>query len=242
MNHYRSNRQRRGFTLIELLVVIAIIAILAAILFPVFARARENARRASCISNQKQIGLGLMMYVQDYDEMLPRYRYLGGPDNTTDVGWAQVIYPYIKNTQVFICPSARKISSSTANGRDPLKYTTNTYTSGSYGYNYAYLSPGSDLVPLSVAAIQTPAQTVATAETTGTTSTVLAFPPSVGWDTVDPWGDPGKTYGDNQATWHFDGNVVAFADGHAKWMKKSVLAGPAGCSGVACDEWWGTSN
>jgi len=93
---------QRGFTLIELLVVIAIIAILAAILFPVFARARENARRSSCASNLKQIGLGIMQYVQDYDETLPAST--GAVVGTT---WRSSIYPYVKSEQIFICPSGR---------------------------------------------------------------------------------------------------------------------------------------
>src|SRR5437867_12863837 len=89
---------KRGFTLIELLVVIAIIAILAAILFPVFGRARENARRSSCQSNLKQVGLGFMQYVQDYDELMPN-RLLGNVDLHTR------LQPYIKSTQIFNCPS-----------------------------------------------------------------------------------------------------------------------------------------
>src|SRR4051812_11103171 len=95
---------RRGFTLIELLVVIAIIAILAAILFPVFARARENARRTSCLSNEKQIGLALNMYTQDYDEKLPLYVF---PDAAQAVlyVWSSPLVPYIKSKQVFVCPS-----------------------------------------------------------------------------------------------------------------------------------------
>ncbi|MDQ3814493.1 MAG: DUF1559 domain-containing protein [Armatimonadota bacterium] len=94
---------RKGFTLIELLVVIAIIALLAAILFPVFARARENARRTSCASNLKQLGLGLMQYTQDYDEMLP------AGENTTNgywgTGWAGGIFPYVKSAQLYRCPN-----------------------------------------------------------------------------------------------------------------------------------------
>jgi prepilin-type N-terminal cleavage/methylation domain-containing protein/prepilin-type processing-associated H-X9-DG protein len=93
--------RKRGFTLIELLVVIAIIAILAAILFPVFARARENARRASCQSNLKQIGLGLLQYTQDYDEKMPQ-RYFG---NLEANSWRRVTFPYTKSTQLFSCPS-----------------------------------------------------------------------------------------------------------------------------------------
>ncbi|MDI9583748.1 MAG: DUF1559 domain-containing protein [Acidobacteriota bacterium] len=90
--------RRAGFTLIELLVVIAIIAILAAILFPVFARAREKARSASCLSNVKQLCLGAQMYSQDYDEEVLS-SYIGG------VWWNNLVMPYVKNTQIFQCPS-----------------------------------------------------------------------------------------------------------------------------------------
>ncbi len=100
---------RRGFTLIELLVVIAIIAILAAILFPVFARAREKARQSSCSSNMKQITLGILQYCQDYDERLFYHCGMPRPGNKDDGFpehcWPYCIMPYIKNTQVFICPS-----------------------------------------------------------------------------------------------------------------------------------------
>jgi prepilin-type N-terminal cleavage/methylation domain-containing protein/prepilin-type processing-associated H-X9-DG protein len=120
--------KRRGFTLIELLVVIAIIAILAAILFPVFARAREKARQTSCLSNLKQMGLGMLMYAQDYDETLSRdgngnqptevipgqpyfNAHIPGtnPPGTCDYyyrTWASNIYPYVKNVQIFMCPSS----------------------------------------------------------------------------------------------------------------------------------------
>src|SRR6056297_3423700 len=109
--------RRHGFTLIELLVVIAIIAILAAILFPVFARAREKARQASCLSNVKQMGLAAMMYVQDYDETMPPARCYNAtipytmPNGDTWDSWGPwfaLIQPYAKNPQIFICPSAQE--------------------------------------------------------------------------------------------------------------------------------------
>ena len=99
MIHLKISQKRSAFTLIELLVVIAIIAILAAILFPVFARARENARKASCQSNLKQIGLGIQQYVADYDGQIPPQQ-LGGP-----VVWPSLLMPYIKSGQLFTCPS-----------------------------------------------------------------------------------------------------------------------------------------
>jgi prepilin-type N-terminal cleavage/methylation domain-containing protein/prepilin-type processing-associated H-X9-DG protein len=102
------SRNTRGFTLIELLVVIAIIAILAAILFPVFAQARERARAVSCLSNSKQIGTGLMMYVQDYDETMPASFAINPPINggqRGEIPFDSQLMPYIKNDQLFGCPS-----------------------------------------------------------------------------------------------------------------------------------------
>ncbi len=118
----------RAFTLIELLVVIAIIAILAAILFPVFGRARENARRSSCASNFKQIGLGMMQYTQDYDETMPLFSYNGfsGYNGADGARWADEIYSYIKSTQVFDCPSGTKTLAKFAGG--------NYFDIGTYSY------------------------------------------------------------------------------------------------------------
>src|SRR5256885_1266838 len=122
---------RRAFTLIELLVVIAIIAILAAILFPVFAQAREKARGISCVSNMKQLGTALQMYLQDFDErVLPRYQACPstGPAPTPDAPllWTNTIQPYVKNTGIMVCPSAQ-------NSR--FADTWNTRGFDSEGYN-----------------------------------------------------------------------------------------------------------
>ena len=96
---------KRGFTLIELLVVIAIIAILAAILFPVFARARESARTSSCLSNVRQIATGIMMYIQDYDETYPAATNISRAFNTQWPQLRTIVQPYVKNDKIWFCPS-----------------------------------------------------------------------------------------------------------------------------------------
>jgi prepilin-type N-terminal cleavage/methylation domain-containing protein/prepilin-type processing-associated H-X9-DG protein len=127
--------KKRAFTLIELLVVIAIIAILASILFPVFSRARESARRASCQSNMKQIILAYSMYSQDYDETtVPVYTIGTGAGPITGVGgnsnyyWPDILYPYVKNNQVFKCPSSDSVISG-------LTGTDAKYLTVDYAYN-----------------------------------------------------------------------------------------------------------
>jgi prepilin-type N-terminal cleavage/methylation domain-containing protein/prepilin-type processing-associated H-X9-DG protein len=135
-----SSVKKQGFTLIELLVVIAIIAILAAILFPVFARARENARRASCQSNLKQIGLGIFQYSQDYDETMT-------PSNQTNSGsstpWHNLLQPYVKSTQIFRCPSNTTPGTdsqwvSGSNGADGGKIALSYKCNGSHADDGSY--------------------------------------------------------------------------------------------------------
>jgi prepilin-type N-terminal cleavage/methylation domain-containing protein/prepilin-type processing-associated H-X9-DG protein len=116
---------RRGFTLIELLVVIAIIAILAAILFPVFARAREKARSASCLSNVKQLMLGVKMYEGDYDSMLPADGWLYGAGAWRF--WMEMINPYVKNSQIHMCPSAPKAATTYVSTAPAGTALTSTY-------------------------------------------------------------------------------------------------------------------
>ncbi len=144
----------KAFTLIELLVVIAIIAILAAILFPVFARARENARRSSCQSNLKQIAIGLMQYTQDYDERYPSGK-IGGTGSNRGSGWAGPIIPYIKSGQVFTCPSDTR--------------TPNANPQISYAYNGAFNLPLNGWNGPNISAFSATSRTVMLFEVTNTT-------------------------------------------------------------------------
>src|SRR5579871_586057 len=134
----------RGFTLIELLVVIAIIAILASILFPVFAQAREKARQSSCFSNQKQLSMALNMYTEDYDETLPLYSFgvgtagFFGYFGTDGSRWADMIFPYVKSRQVYDCPDGNVHLNIYQGG---TYFDTQTY---SYGYSTPSLTTDPD--------------------------------------------------------------------------------------------------
>ena len=192
--------RRKGFTLIELLVVIAIIAILAAILFPVFARARENARRASCSSNLKQIGLGMIQYSQDYDERLVPYR-TGGPGTASFV-WPEIIQPYVKSTQLLICPSS-------------------TSTVLSYSYNGFLGNTGGR----SLSEIQLPSQTPSVVDARGTNvaGTALFFfqdpTRQLGRSATAGIGSVDTLDGTAKGDRHLEGANMVFNDGHVKWFK-----------------------
>ena len=242
-------QSRRAFTLIELLVVIAIIGILAAILFPVFARARENARRTSCLSNGRQVGLGLQMYTQDYDERLPFYFFFKS-DPAYQYSWAWAIMPYVKNAQLFVCPSATKspLITKTASSCDPtyvssnmnIAALTNAHNSvGGWGYNFFYLSEGTSGPAPTLAAIANASNTVFAAEANGLTSTRVSYPPYylLLSTAITDCTATAVTYDDGFATWHFDGNNTLFVDGHIKWMKKSSLMDYDG-DGKKDDGWW----
>ncbi len=201
---------RRGFTLIELLVVIAIIAILAAILFPVFARAREKARQTSCLSNVKQIGLGVIMYCQDYDEMYPKY------DTTavsTNDSWHEVIQPYIKNTQILRCPSLPGAS---------LGYGAN------WRHVIAYPAIDSSLGrEISLGMIEEPASTIVLTDSHDGTSGEGTGGRAAIYCTHCYSSPPYGYLNYSISSRHNEGANALLADGHAKWVRT-----PAGSNAV----------
>jgi prepilin-type N-terminal cleavage/methylation domain-containing protein len=244
-------RRAGGFTLIELLVVIAIIAILAAILFPVFAQAREKARQAACLSNSKQIGMAMLMYAQDYDEQFPSGHFNPYTPNAADYGkgWAGQIYAYMKNAQVLKCPNDSTAAVS-GNGvtLSPVSYI--------YNYNVA-LSPA-------IAGLQSPVNTVLLAEGVGALANVTATDelPSYSTPVYSAAGNgltvltsidgtsmpavagsvqyvtgtmggyrldttpqvPYPTLFKNEKGHHADGGIFFLADGHAKFFRPQAVS------------------
>ncbi len=246
--------RRRGFTLIELLVVIAIIAILAAILFPVFAKAREKARQTTCLSNEKQLGLGFIQYEQDYDERLPLGSEQQGGAWFAGIGWGGQVYPYVKSTGVYKCPD------------DPTQ-ASGTSVPVSYADNY-------EIANYSATQFGSPAQTIQLVETLGTLAVVtdineagsvtkspcdlsdnLVTTNATGGHIINspaiystgqitlssPLGGPAARSNsagnppkdDNSGGRHTQGANYLFADGHAKWVRaaavrdRGVTIGPA---------------
>ncbi len=193
------NTVNRAFTLIELLVVIAIIALLAAILFPVFARARENARRSSCTNNQKQIGIGILQYIQDYDETMPQQ-----PNNDsqtvsvppgTGLSIADRIHPYMKSSQAWTCPS----------------------TSGAaiYSYHYSGCMNG-----VSAADIVRPAETHLLRDPGNNFRNAgIYLRPQMACDAATILGERNGLRGSKL---HFDGHNHLFVDGHVKFFNNTV--------------------
>lgn len=199
---------RRGFTLIELLVVIAIIAILAAILFPVFARAREKARQTSCLNNVKQLCLAILQYTQDYDE-----RYTPAYCTNPHVPWPLLLQPYVKNQQVVTCPS----------DNDPWNGSLTSYTPRweiSYILNYR-MHPSLDSATgtgVKMGAVARPAEVITLTENAdGSTSNLQ---PTCQY----AWGTSGSSVSAGYNPWarlsfrHNGGANCGFADGHAKWL------------------------
>ncbi len=248
---FASSRRRSAFTLIELLVVIAIIAILAAILFPVFAQAREKARAISCLSNTKQLGLAEMMYIQDYDEdMTPAFvanpngsDYLATkqchPGSTFET-WVSLLQPYVKNLNLFECPSQVG---------DPPIWSgiyfniCNVQLWSDYGFNYQYLSPALngnfvDRTGAPQASINSVASTIMFLDSGQDPTLAQAGYYQISFVTDPPdgytspytlgyggWGNDGTLgpYG-NARPRHLGGVNVAMCDGHSKYYRIETLA------------------
>lgn len=231
--HSSVHLKQRGFTLIELLVTIAIIGILAAFMFPAFSRARENARRTTCQSNLKQIGIGLMQYSQDYDEKLI------GVGNV--LRWANRVEPYVKSMRVYDCPSFTGQgfsldTSSSGAANNPMSYTINeTYWQAGAGNKSPNATPPvSQANPMltggaytiSLSQIQSAATTLWVSDAMGSTAdacfywetdsnpTLIGAPKQLGLDSAN---------GDVPVERHLDTCNVLFTDGHVKAMKLTSL-------------------
>lgn len=224
----------RAFTLIELLVVIAIIAILASILFPVFARARENARRTSCLSNLKQLGLGMMQYTQDYDEHYPRgywgitylqtdtsmpgYKFItnNGSNSGRFLNWMDFIYPYVKSVQLFVCPSQTDTGGSPSYG----------YSGAISGWHRSKYGGTGGTGTMSLAEVTRPAEIFMVLDYYSRYG-IFANPIDHGNRAANP-----STI--NNVVPHLDGGSITFADGHVKWLPQGKLAKP-GLLSTSCN-------
>jgi prepilin-type N-terminal cleavage/methylation domain-containing protein/prepilin-type processing-associated H-X9-DG protein len=242
--HARVAHTRSAFTLVELLIVIAIICLLAAILFPVFALARENARRSACLSNMKQIGLSMQMYLSDYDETyVPTILADTNVSATNPYGWADALYPYTKSVQLFQCPSDKRPPCAPGNGSpvDPkeqhLKPSDTTVTCGytdyimNAGFSGVAANGSGTVTGVRASRVASSAQTLLFTDARGNLTRLVAngCRTTGGASRTDPiflstghFGCASTAQGvlDNRTdNYHLEGTNVAFADGHVKWFR-----------------------
>lgn len=233
-------RARQGFTLVEVLIVIAIIAILAGIVFPVFALTRERARSSSCLSNEKQLGAAFLLYVQDYDQ---RTLHGGitvdsywGPYTVPGAGWAGGLYAYVKNPGVFHCPD--DTTGLSQPGATPISYLYNSNASGwGYGVNVTRInSPARSVLLAEVSGIVTdprvPGETYAETgrQTSPSGQGVYLYAPDfnparVQYETGYLGGanqNPAQFH--NPGGRHSGGSNILLMDGHARWLRPEQIS------------------
>lgn len=210
--------RRNAFTLIELLVVIAIIAILAAILFPVFARAREKARQSQCVSNLNQISKAFLAYASDYDQTMPTVAWAFRPTPPNAPLWTDMIYPYVKNDGVFKCSSE---------GKPEFGRTWETRFKLSYGLNWFWGFPYTSSMDyvVQITRVVRPSAAILVLDSVP----VDPITDPLGGFMVTPFGYDNRNYAlpmnrtSGYSTRHSEGTIVSFADGHAKWFRGDQL-------------------
>ncbi|MDQ3812610.1 MAG: DUF1559 domain-containing protein [Armatimonadota bacterium] len=257
----RNSTVKRGFTLIELLVVIAIIAILAAILFPVFARARENARKSSCQSNMKQIALGFKQYIGDFDERYPLVLVtLNTAGSGAPYGWADALQPYLRSSQIYQCPSELNTPNTNPSQNGYSDYWMNGWLN---------VKPSAVVLGINEAALSASALTILAGDGAGQAGTLPTGQPAsdvegtarynqcgnaagntgaiTGYSTgagntsglCDPAASALVTAAANYlpaAQQHLEGANYAYADGHVKWLKGNSSTNSAAVTGAQSDQ------